>query len=75
MAPAAMADPVKIIACEKASRIRWIGQRYVEEDALQDNKNAEGIDTDADNADNPVNMAISGPTKEEEADWEEEGGV
>ncbi|KAF6218027.1 hypothetical protein HO133_006439 [Letharia lupina] len=40
-----------------------------------DDEDAKGIDADADNADDPMNVAVCGPTEEEQANWEKEGAV
>lgn len=41
---------------------------------MQDEEDANGIDTDTDHTDDPIKVAICGPTEEEAANLEEEGG-
>ena len=65
----------EIIACEKASRILRVGQRYVEENALQDDEDPKGVNADADNADDVMDVTVCRLTEEEEANRKAEGGV
>jgi len=66
--------PAEIIRRKQTRRILWIASRDVDRNALEDDKDPRGKDSDADNGDDPVEISSSGPAKEEEADGRQDDG-
>lgn len=61
----------EVVAREQTCRVLWVHERQIQEDALDDEKDADCGDDDADAACDPVDAWVGGPTEDEKADGHE----
>lgn len=61
----------EIVGGEETRRVSWIDAWQVNTQALQDDKRSGNVDGDSYDANNPVNVSIRRPAKEEEPDRRE----
>jgi hypothetical protein len=61
--------PAQVVGCKQTGRVFRVDPRQVYTHTLQDDESANRIDRDAEQTDDPVNVAVRGPAEEEEADW------